>query len=566
MSGRQYSPKDYPLPYVVENIRDWPIYRLTEDREQFMQEVKDRVKQRIKSKFNTPKLLKEELARVLYQERIRLTEKPWKADPKDERSFWSGIKSKFIRLDQSTEGENSLTEEEILDEIIDRYVMEITGHFDVNAFNLAKTILPQFFGRILSAAPGKWFKTLAGNVKTLHEKIPITGNVDKIRHLASKGTVIVVPTHFSNMDSIMVGWLLNELGLPAFTYGAGLNLFSIGLLSYFMSRLGAYKVDRRKKNSVYLECLKSYSTVAIQRGAHSIFFPGGTRSRSGSLERKLKLGLLGTALEAQKNLFKQYHSDTAPRIYVVPCIINYHFVLEASGLINDYLKETGKEKFIKENDEYSTSFKIVRFMLKFLSASSSLSVSFGEVMDVLGNKVDDEGNSYNHLGQRIDVKRYFMTNGELTDDEQRDAEYTKILGERIVQNYFKYNVVLTSHLACFCLFKLIEKKYKGVDLFTLLRTPAEDISIPLEEVLKAIEKLKEHIKALYDNGEVLMSPELRWNAEKILDHGMRNINMYHTASPVTRQGNQVGTEDLKLLYYYHNRLSGYSLEKIVLHG
>ncbi len=167
-----------------------------------------------------------------------------------------------------------------------RYVSEIVGEFDPQAFNLAKAILPQFFGRILSAAPGKWLKTFAGNVKTLHEKIPISGDIEKIRHLATKGTVVVVPTHFSNMDSIMVGWLLNELGLPAFTYGAGLNLFSIGILSYFMSRLGAYKVDRRKKNSVYLEMIKCYSTVALQRGAHSIFFPGGTRSRSGELEKK----------------------------------------------------------------------------------------------------------------------------------------------------------------------------------------------------------------------------------------------------------------------------------------
>jgi glycerol-3-phosphate O-acyltransferase len=246
-----------------------------------------------------------------------------------------------------------------------------------------------------------------------------------------------------------VGWLLNELGLPAFTYGAGLNLFSIGLLSGFMNRLGAYKVDRRKKNSVYLETLKTYSTVAIQRGAHSIFFPGGTRSRSGSVEKKLKLGLLGTALEAQKLHYKNFPTEMAPKIYVVPCIINYHFVLEAPGLINDYLKETGKEKFFRENDEYSTSVKLIRFIYKFISASSSLTVSFGEVMDVLGNKVDENGDSHNHLGQKIDVKKYFITNGELNDDEQRDAEYVKLLGEIIVDNYLLYNVVLTSHLVCF---------------------------------------------------------------------------------------------------------------------
>jgi glycerol-3-phosphate O-acyltransferase len=563
MIGRQYNQHDYPLPYVISDIHQWPIYKLSGDKEHFVEDVKKRAREKIQQRFYDSRSLREELARVLYQERLRLTDKPWKADPPDEKQFWSGIKSKLIKIEQAN-GQSPITETAIMDDILDRYADEITGQFDVNAFKFARAIVPQFFGRVLAAAPGKWFKTIAGNVKTIHEKIPITGDIDKIRHLATKGTIIVVPTHFSNMDSIMVGWILNELGLPAFTYGAGLNLFSIGILSYFMSRLGAYKVDRRKKNFIYLETLKSYSSVAIERGAHSIFFPGGTRSRSGALETKLKLGLLGTAVEAQKLHFKNFPEETAPKIYVVPCVINYHFVLEAQGLINDYLQETGKERFYRESDPYSTSFKLVRFIFKFLSASSSLSVSFGEVMDVLGNKVDFEGNSSNHLGQKIDIKKYFITNGELKDDNQRDEEYTKILGERIVDNYFRYNVVLTSHLVCFTVFRLLKKKMQNVDVFTLLRTPPEDVSVPYNEVVEGISKLKEKLKELYDKGKVLISPELRWNVDKIIEHGMKNINLYHTMSPLTilSDGN-IGSEDLKLLYYYHNRLHGYDLERYI---
>lgn len=561
MSGRNYQSNDYPLPYVIEDIRQWPIYKLSEDEAAFVAEVKAHSREKLKSRFATDKELREEIARVLYLERIRLAEKPWEADPKDEYQFWNNIKSKYLKLDQLSERPEGLSEEELLDEILDRYLNEIVGNFDVRAFGFARAILPQFFGRIFAAAPGKWFKTIAGNVKTLHEKIPITGDIEKIRHLATKGTIVIVPTHFSNMDSIMVGWLLNELGLPAFTYGAGLNLFGINMLAFFMNRLGAYKVDRRKKNSFYLEALKNYSTIALQRGAHSIFFPGGTRSRSGALETKLKLGLLGTAVEAQKLHFRNYPEELAPRIFVVPCIINYHFVLEAEGLINDYLKETGKEKFLRENDEYSTSVKLIRFMLKFLSASSSLSVSFGEVMDVLGNKVDEEGNSFNQLGQKIDVKRYFITNGELKDDEQRDGEYTRILGERIVENYHRYNVVLTSQLVCFTVFEMLKKKYAEVDIFSLLRTPVEDISLPYDKVVETISRVKEKLKLMYDEGEVLISPELRWNVDKIIDHGMKNINLYHTTSPLLKNGDTIGTENLKLLYYYHNRLEGYGLEK-----
>lgn len=561
MSYRVFSPKEYPLPYIIEDLNEWPIAKLTQNKEAFLAKVQASVYEKIKAKFPDEKELKAELAKILYQEKIRLTQTPWKADPKDERQFWNDIKSKFIQLDAIHES-SATTPDEIIKEIIHRYSNEIVGEFNPKAFQLARVVLPQFFGRVLGAAPGKWFKAVSAGAKTIHEKIPITGNVEKIRGLAKQGTVIVVPTHFSNMDSIMVGWVLNEIGLPAFVYGAGLNLFSIKMLSYFMQNLGAYKVDRRKKNGAYLETLKTYSREAISLGTHSIFFPGGTRSRSGSLERRLKLGLLGTAVDAQKNHFKTYTKETAPKIFIVPLIINYHFVLEAESLINDYLAETGKEKFLRENDEYSTSYKMIKVILKFLSANSSLAISFGEPMDVIGNNVDAAGNSYDHLGNKIDIRNYFVTNGELTDDQQREDEYTRMLGEKIVDQYFRYNVVLTSHLVCYAAFELLRKRYNNVDLFTLLRTPPDEIKIAANDLHGTIEDLKEQLKIMNQNNEVLLSPEVRFTTDKLVENGMNNINMYHANSPIERSadGSYYYTEDLKLLYYYHNRLEGYNLK------
>ncbi len=106
----------------------------------------------------------------------------------------------------------------------------------------------------------------------------------------------------------------------------------------------------------------------------------------------------------------------------------------------------------------------------------------------------------------------------MKDDEQRDAEYTRILGERIVDNYHRYNVVLTSHLVCFTVFELILKSIKEWICFTVLRTPVEDIAIPYAEVVDTILRLKEKLKEMYDQGEVLTSPELRWNPDKIIEH------------------------------------------------
>ena len=42
-----------------------------------------------------------------------------------------------------------------------------------------------------------------------------------MKRLREKGTLIVVPTHVSNMDSIAVGYALWKMGMPPFLYGAG---------------------------------------------------------------------------------------------------------------------------------------------------------------------------------------------------------------------------------------------------------------------------------------------------------------------------------------------------------
>ena len=96
----------------------------------------------------------------------------------------------------------------------------------------------------------------------------------------------------------MFGFALERAGLPPAVYGAGKNLFTNPVLSYFMHNLGAYRVDRRLRHALYKDVLKTYSRVLLERGYHSLFFPGGTRSRSGGVERKLKLGLAGTGIEA----------------------------------------------------------------------------------------------------------------------------------------------------------------------------------------------------------------------------------------------------------------------------
>lgn len=563
--GKDYVKKKYDQ-VVPGGINEWPVVNLSRNREAFIKEVTEESIARIKKLTPTRSGLIEEIETTLFREKLRVKRNSWAVDPPDEAAFLQSIKDRLLDISTNDDKEEiDDTLEGILYEIIERYATEIAGNFKKSRYRMARSIVTFGFARLLNASRARGFWSIFSTRYSLQDKIHITGEVEQLRTLAKKGTIIMVPTHFSNLDSILIGWVISALGLPAFIYGAGLNLFNIKIFAYFMESLGAYKVDRRKKNLLYLETLKSYSSLAIQKGCHSLFFPGGTRSRSGQIEKRLKLGLLSTAIEAQRVNYQKGKRDGLHKIFIVPVTLNYHFVLEAPSLIKEYLKLKGQERYYVENDEYSTSYKISTFLLKFFTKGSDISVSIGRGLDVLGNYVDDEGNSYDKSGRQIDTQEYFTKDGRIiSHDQQREDEYTRMLSDRIVEEYHKINKIFASHLVAFTAFEMFQKKYRKLDLYNLLRIPEEDQVIAYNEFREVFEQLLRKVHDLYNKGEVSISPYLTGDPDKIINHGLNNVGMYHAKRPLikNRKGDIV-TQDLNLLFYYHNRLVGYNLEKYV---
>jgi len=542
---------------ILPSKDQWPIVKLSQNREKFIEEVAEETFQRLLHN-GTPIL--EELEKTLYKEKIRIKTNPWKVDPPDDKTFWNKVRNQLSEIQHYPAEEARKLEELLLKDIVRRYVQEIAGNFRKSYYRFARTFVTFGFARLLNAARVKGFTALFSRQLDLDDKIHIVGETDHIRKLAKIGTVVMVPTHFSNLDSILIGWVIQFLGLPAFIYGAGLNLFNIKILAYFMNSLGAYKVDRRKKNPIYLEALRNYSKHALVEGAHSLFFPGGTRSRSGEIEKTLKLGLLGTAIEAQRELYQRGEEN---RIFVVPVVINYNFTLEAPALIKEHLKRTGQERFYQEVDEYSNSYKMATFLFRFFTKGSDISVSIGKGMDVLGNYVDDQGQSIDHKGNLIETRDYFQTAGEITVDEQREHEYVRILSKRIVEEYHKYNRVFASHLVAFTAFKMLERKNKHLDLYSILRLSEEDLELDYEEFKEAYKKLRDRIIKLHRKGKVDVANHMKERATISIRHGLKNVGLYHARRPLVHKKDKIVIQDTNTLFYYHNRMNGYGLEKYI---
>jgi len=547
-------------PPIYPDIEDWPIHKQLRNRTSFILHLEKYVFDKLTARTPTEKY--DILAKTVFQERIRIKEEPWKVDPPNDSLFWSKVRSALLEVGNNKESESSI---EIIEEqfklIINRYAEEIVGTFKVPTVLFARKFLRFFFNKLLNS--GLWFRKLRSfgtKEYKIENRIKVIGEAEQIRSLMTKGTVVMLPTHFSNIDSLFVGYSMDAiLGLPSFSYGAGLNLFNSGFAAYYMNRLGAYRVDRRKKNPIYLETLKGTSKLSIEQGVNNLFFPGGTRSRSGALETRLKMGLLGSALEAQRDLLIKGSKE---KIYVFPVVLGYPFVLEAKFMIEQHLSKEGRERYIKTKDQSYSFRSICKFIWNFLSKSSDLNLTIGKPLDVLGNFIDENGNSLDDRGNTIDIKQYFTSNNLVKADSQRDAEYTKILADKVVQRYKAENYVLSSQLVAFAGFQILKIENPGLDLYGILRLHPEDYSFSTEKMHLVLDQLKRKLNKLENENKIRLSEEIKWDNEDLLKHGIQKMGSYHPKQPlmIDKDYQLIVSEDFKLLFYYHNRLSGYGLE------
>src|SRR5690606_8176800 len=391
---------------------------------------------------------------AVYQELDRLRLARPGREKREQLRFWNRVAARFHQVSEAER-------DKILEAIVGMYVDEIMGYFNPMIHKAAAKILPWGFKALRSrCSPVAWLKYLGTRLK-LDENLTISGPIEHIRALSERGTLIMTPTHVSNLDSIVIGLGLYLSRLPPFTYGAGLNLFSNPVLSFFMNNLGAYKVDRRKKNLIYKSALKEYATLSMEMGQHNLFFPGGTRSRSGEVEQKLKLGLLGCGV----NVFasNSISGKAKPDLFVLPCTLSYGLVLEGTTLIDDHLKETGKSRYIRIRDDFGRPMRALNFWRNLQSMNSRIHMRFGEPLDLFGNRVDREGISRDAHGRPVERRKYLEQEGGPAQDMQRDQEYTRELGRSILASYRRNNVAMSTHITAFAAFDLMRKRHPQYD-------------------------------------------------------------------------------------------------------
>ncbi len=519
-----------------------------QDREFAFQELVNRSLAQYQNKFQLNSFFSAEhvINDTLFHEKQRLKREAPSKKILEERIFWRQISNKFTKIPRQEQ-------ENLLKNIISRYAQEIIGGYDPRLQNLVSKILPLGIRSVFNKlSPLNYFENTRD--QAFGKFLEISGKVEEVQSLAKMGTLIYTPTHHSNFDSIALGYSLFQISVPPVIYGAGLNLFSNPAISFMMNNLGAYKVDRKKTNELYKATLKNYTGLSLEMGYHNLFFPGGTRSRSGAIERKLKLGLLGTGHGAYCN--NLINGKTNPNIYIIPLTVNYGLGLEAETLIEDYLKETGKSRYIIVDDDSSKHFKVLRFMKKVGSLHSKVHIHFGQPLDLFGNKVEKNGKSYDNGKREIDIAKYFYCDGKITQDTQRDMQYTQILGKKILREFERGNVILSTNILGRAFWNVCRIKNSQWDRYRVLRQ--EQVGIPYTELIHHMEILKAKLLEMHQQGEIILDKECQIKpASDLYLSAKKQLNSYHGNKILWSQDHKLFSKNLKTIYYYSNKLKGY---------
>ena len=527
-------------------VTDYPLLRFHRERQGIVSETTQRALQVVLSASAPEYILND----ACLQEIRRLSESSAQEEVR-ELSEWK-------RLWRTLGGKSRRELEHDLQALIGDYANDVAGGFNKQVYTVASRVVPPALSLLLTPeSPLRLpFQMLQPHklLEALAERLQVHGPLDHLRNLARVRTMVCMHTHLSNLDSPAMGYALQAAGLPPTTYGAGKNLFTNPILGFFMRNCGAYRVDRRIRHELYKDVLKTYSQVILERGYHSMFFPGGTRSRSGRIEGRIKLGLLGTALTATVEGYKRQAgvSKGAPvrPIFIVPVTINQQLVLEAETLIADYLKETGKARFIIEDDESAQWRRVVDFMRSTMTHTGAIVIRFGEPMDVLGHPLSETCESIGPHGQPVDLARYFWVNGKPQAVAQRDGEYMQQTAASLSRAYRKETVLMPTHLLASVLWRRLGQALPGLDLYRRLRQPI-DLHVPHSELVADIERLQTHLR----HKRHYLGPRADGTPEQVIEAGLAAFASYHTEPAALRTPSQAVTiGDRQLLYYYQNRV------------
>ena len=157
------------------------------------------------------------------------------------------------------------------------------------------------------------------------------GKIDAaLAHIDPKATVVFVMNHRSNMDYVLITWLVANRASISYAVGEWARVWP---LSPLIRAMGAYFIRRGSRNTLYRRVLARYVQMATAAGTTQAIFPEGRLSLDGRVGAA-KMGLFSYIVQG---------FDPAARdVVFVPVGLAYDRVLEDRILTDAAAVGTGR--------------------------------------------------------------------------------------------------------------------------------------------------------------------------------------------------------------------------------
>lgn len=167
----------------------------------------------------------------------------------------------------------------------------------------ALKILEKMATRIDYRSVRKFGWLLRKVLRTMYDQIHVdeTG-LARIRDIlgdasSGKGSVVLVPTHRSYIDFLLMSYLFFAYNIPVPYIAAGEDFLNMGFATKLLRESGAYFIRRSfSDDALYAAIFREYTQYLVSMGHTVEFFIEGSRSRSGK-QLHPKFGILGTVAD-----------------------------------------------------------------------------------------------------------------------------------------------------------------------------------------------------------------------------------------------------------------------------
>ena len=154
---------------------------------------------------------------------------------------------------------------------------------------------------------------------------------NRISEIDSNASVVFVMNHRSNMDYVLVSFLVAEKTTLSYAVGEWARIWPLQML---IKAMGAFFVRRNSGNPLYRKVLERYINLSTRAGVCQAVFLEGGLTKDGAL-REPRLGFLDYML-------RDYHPHSDKDIVFIPVGINYDRVIEDRSLIRRLDKSAEK--------------------------------------------------------------------------------------------------------------------------------------------------------------------------------------------------------------------------------